>query len=153
MIVLLFFGLNGLACISFLLLSFSDAIDGYIARRFNQVSDLGKFLDPIADKILVICVLVVLIELGKAAALPVIILLAREFIVSAVRIDAARSKQIIAASFTAKLKTVVEVIAVAMLILALPFAGWVLWLAVALAVVSGGEYFWQSNLLKQLRSS
>lgn len=152
-LIFLFLRLDGLAFISFLLISFSDAVDGYIARRFHQVSDLGKFLDPLADKILVICVLVALVGLGKADSLPVIIMVAREFIISGARISAAREKKIIAASLTAKWKTVVQVIAVAMLIINLPYADWMLWAAVVLSIISGGGYLWQSPLLKQLKSN
>ena len=137
----------------FLILSFSDAIDGYIARRFDQVSDLGKFLDPLADKVLVASVLVLLSSLGKADPYAVIILVARELIVQGIRINAARHKKIIAAIPVAKWKTGTQVAAVAMLILSLPYANWVLWLSVMLSLISGGAYLWQSRILKQLRSS
>ncbi|MBU0672045.1 MAG: CDP-diacylglycerol--glycerol-3-phosphate 3-phosphatidyltransferase [Candidatus Margulisbacteria bacterium] len=152
-ITLLLLGLNGLAVIIFLALSFSDAVDGYIARRFNQVSDLGKFLDPLADKILVMSVLIVLVGLGKASSIPVIILTARELVVQGLRISAARYKNIIAASPVAKWKTATQIVAVALLILKLPYAGWILWLSVVLSLLSGGAYLWQSQILKQLRSS
>lgn len=152
-IILLLLGYNGVAVILFLLLSFSDAVDGYIARRFKQVSDLGKFLDPLADKILVTSVLIVLVGLGKVDPIPVVILVAREFIVQGIRISAARYKEIIAASPVAKWKTVIQVVAVFMLILNLPYAIWVLWLAVVISIISGGAYLWQSKILKRLRSS
>ena len=152
-IVLLLMRLNGLAVIAFLLLSFTDAVDGYIARKYNQVSELGKFLDPLADKILVTTVLICLVGLGKANSIPVMIIVAREFIISGLRINAARSKKIIAASPTAKWKTFSQIIAAAMLMLDLPYADWALWLAVFLSVVSGGGYLWQTNLLKQLKSN
>ena len=145
-IFLLLVRLNGLAAGLFLLLSFSDAIDGYIARKYDQVSDLGKFLDPLADKILVLTVLVCLVGLGKVSSIPVMILLARELAVQGVRIGAARYRQIIAASPVAKWKTGTQVAAVAMLILGLPFAEPVLWLSVFLALVSGGAYLWQSPI-------
>jgi CDP-diacylglycerol--glycerol-3-phosphate 3-phosphatidyltransferase len=149
----LLFSLNGLAAMFFLLLSFSDAIDGYIARRFHQVSDLGKFLDPLADKVLVITVLIALVGLGKAHSVPVMIIVVRELIVQGIRIDAAKHKKIIAAAPIAKWKTVIQIVAVAMLILSLPFANWALWLAVVLSLVSGGSYLWQSRILKQLKLS
>jgi CDP-diacylglycerol--glycerol-3-phosphate 3-phosphatidyltransferase len=147
-IALLLFKLNGLAFIAFLLLSFSDAVDGYIARRFNQVSELGKFLDPLADKILVITVLVTLVGQGLANSISVVILVARELLVQGIRIHVAK-KEIIAAIPAAKLKTVVQIAAVAMLILKLPYADWALWLAVGLALYSGGVYLWQSKILMQ----
>ncbi|MDD5382601.1 MAG: CDP-diacylglycerol--glycerol-3-phosphate 3-phosphatidyltransferase [Candidatus Margulisbacteria bacterium] len=152
-IILLLYGIDGLAVIVFLFLSFSDAVDGYIARKFNEVSDLGKFLDPLADKILVITVLIALVGLGKASSIPVMIFVARDFIVSGIRLNAARSKDIIAASPVAKWKTGAQIVAVAMLILSLPLANEVLWLSVVLSILSGGAYVWQSRILKLLKLS
>lgn len=149
----LFLGFYGLAAIFFIILSLSDAIDGYIARRFNQVSDLGKFLDPLADKILVIIVLIALVKLGRADSIPVMIIVAREFLVSGIRIQAAKNNVIIPASFLAKLKTVSQIIAVFMLTLRSPYAAEVLWVAVAFSIISGGAYLWQSRILEQLKSS
>jgi CDP-diacylglycerol--glycerol-3-phosphate 3-phosphatidyltransferase len=150
-ILFLFLGFNGLAAIFFLLLSFSDTIDGYIARRFNQISDLGKILDPIADKILVITTLIALVGLGKADPIPVMLFVTRDFLVSGVRMNAAKAKKILAASLPGKLKTTTQVVAIVMLILSLPYAHWILLLAVALSLISGGEYVWQSKILKQLK--
>jgi CDP-diacylglycerol--glycerol-3-phosphate 3-phosphatidyltransferase len=152
-IVLLFFGLNGLAVIFFILLSLSDYLDGYIARRFNQISDAGKILDPLADKILILSVLVMLAWQGKADPFPVILFLARDEMVSGIRISAAKSQKILHASPIAKAKTVTQMFAVPMLILNIPYAGWVLWLAVVFSLLSGGIYLWQSKILKLLRSS
>lgn len=117
------------------------------------MSDLGKFLDPLADKILVITVLIALVGLEKADSIPVMIIVAREFFVSGIRISAASSGKIIAASPIAKWKTATQIIAVVMLLLSLPYAGWVLWLAVILSLISGGAYLWQSKILKQLKLS
>ncbi len=153
-IVFLFFGLNGLAVILYSILWFSDTIDGYIARRFNQVSDLGKLLDPLADKLLVILILIALVGLGKADSIPVMIITARELLVQGIRISSAkRSKKIIGSAPIAKLKAAVQFIAVFMLILSLPYAHGMLWAAVILSVFSGGTYLWQSKILKHLRSS
>ncbi|OGB88448.1 CDP-diacylglycerol--glycerol-3-phosphate 3-phosphatidyltransferase [candidate division WOR-1 bacterium RIFCSPLOWO2_02_FULL_46_20] len=147
----LLFRLYGLAAMIFLLLSFSDAIDGYIARRYNQVSDLGKLLDPLADKVLVICVLITLVGLGKADSLPVVIITTRELLVSGIRIYTAKSGEIIAASPLAKWKTVSQMIAVFMLTLRLPLAAGMLWAAVVFSLISGGNYLWQSKILNQLK--
>ena len=144
---------NGLAAVFFLVLSFSDAIDGYIARRLNQVSELGKILDPIADKILVITVLIALVGLQKADPVPVMILLVREFLVQGVRISASQEKKVIAAIPLAKWKTAAHVLAVFMLILSLPLANLALWISVILSLVSGGVYAWRSKILKQLKLS
>lgn len=141
-------GFYGLAALVFVVLSFSDAIDGYIARKYNQVSELGQQLDPLADKILVLTVLIALTALGKAGPVAVILLAAREFVVASLRV-----KKSFAASPVAKWKTVVQMFAIFLAILSLPLAGLVLWLAVILAYVSGGAYLWQSQLLKQLRTT
>jgi CDP-diacylglycerol--glycerol-3-phosphate 3-phosphatidyltransferase len=147
-IAFLLSGFYGLAVVTFLLLSFSDAIDGYIARKYHQVSEIGKMLDPLADKILVITVLIGLASLGKADPVPVMLICAREFIIASVR-----TKKIFAASPIAKWKTFSQIVAVPMLTLNLPFAGWVLWFAVILSLISGGVYLWQSPFLKQLKLS
>ncbi len=153
-ILFLFLGFNGLAVILFTILWFSDIIDGYIARRFNQVSDLGKFLDPLADKFLVILTLIALVGLGKADSIPVIIITARELLVQSIRISSTkRSKKIIEAAPIAKLKATAQFVAVFMLILSIPYAHWILWVAVILSVFSGGTYLWQSKILKQLKLS
>ncbi len=145
-LVFLLTGFYGLAALVFVILAFSDAIDGYIARKFNQVSDLGKQLDPLADKILVLTVLVGLTALGKAGPLPVMLIVAREFVITSVR-----ARRVFAASPIAKWKTIVQMLAIFMCILSLPLSELVLWLAVVLAYISGGAYLWQSPLLKQLR--
>jgi len=136
---------NGLAALIFLVLSFSDAIDGYIARKYNQVSDLGKLLDPLADKILIISLLIALVSLGKASVLAVILLTARELIVSGLRTSAAKAGVILPAGPLGKWKTILQVIAIFMLILDLPLANLTLWAAVLLGYISGGEYLWQNQ--------
>lgn len=140
-------GFYGLAAVVFVIVSFSDAIDGYVARKYNQVTDLGKQLDPLADKLLVLNLLVVLAALGKAGALPVMLILTREFVITAIR-----AKKVLATSPVAKWKTIVQMLAVFMCILSLPLSNLVLWLAVILAYVSGGAYLWQSQFLQQLRT-
>jgi CDP-diacylglycerol--glycerol-3-phosphate 3-phosphatidyltransferase len=137
-VVLLLAGFWGLSASLFLLLSLSDGIDGYIARKYHQTSELGKQLDPLADKILVITVLIGLTALKKAEPVAVMLLCARELVVASLR-----SQKVFAASPLAKWKTASQMMAVPMLILNLPFAGWVLWLAVGLSLVSGGAYLWQ----------
>jgi len=128
------------AAVLFLLLALTDALDGFLARKLGQISDLGKFLDPIADKVLVISALIGLVEIRFIPALPVILIVARDFIVSAVRLSAAKEGQVIAASPLGKIKTVLQVLAVFMLILNLPYAGPVLWFAVLLTLISGVDY-------------
>lgn len=129
------------AAVVFLLIALSDALDGYLARRLKQESDLGKFLDPLADKILVIATLVALVDLGMAPGLPVILIVARDFLVSAVRLVKSKEGVVVAASDLGKWKTVTQIIAVFMLMLGLPFAVPVLWLSVGLTLFSGWEYY------------
>jgi CDP-diacylglycerol--glycerol-3-phosphate 3-phosphatidyltransferase len=147
-LLLLYFRLYGLAAICFLIVSLSDLIDGYIARRFNQVSDLGKALDPLADKVLVITVLIALVDLGRVASIPVIIIVVRELLVAGLRSDA---PEVFGAIPLAKWKTAAQVLAVFMLMLNLPLADLVLWVSIILSLISGGRYLWQSKILEQLK--
>ena len=97
----------------FIIASITDKLDGYIARSRNQVTTFGKFLDPLADKILVLSALVMLVEFGKIPAWIPIIVLAREFLVSGYRLIAStKGGQVIAASIWGKLKTVTQMIAI-----------------------------------------
>jgi len=152
-VVLLLLGLNGLAAFLFLFLSLSDMVDGYIARKYNQVSELGKLIDPLADKILVMTVLIALVDQGLASSIPVMLIVAREFVISGVRIMAARAGSILPAIPSAKWKTTLQMVAILMIMFSLPFANLVLWMSVLLALLSGGEYLWQNRQLMQPKSS
>lgn len=101
----------------FALLAFTDSVDGYLARSRNQVTTLGKFLDPLADKILVSAALLALIELGELPAWVVLVIIAREFLVSGLRMVVSAEGHVIAASPLGKVKTVVQVIAVILFII------------------------------------
>ena len=106
-------GFKGLiAAVIFALISCTDWVDGYLARSRNEVTDFGKFMDPLADKILVTAALISLVELQLLPAWPVLIILAREFIVSGVRMVAASKGSVIAASWYGKAKTVSQIIAI-----------------------------------------
>ncbi len=97
----------------FIVASITDKLDGYIARSRNQVTTFGKFLDPLADKILVLTAMVLLVELGKIPAWIPVIVLAREFLVSGYRLIAVeKGGQVIAASIWGKLKTVTQMLAI-----------------------------------------
>ena len=101
----------------FIVASITDKMDGYIARSRNQVTTFGKFLDPLADKILVLTAMVLLVELGKIPAWIPIIVLAREFLVSGYRLIAVeKGGKVIAASIWGKLKTVTQMIAIILVI-------------------------------------
>lgn len=100
----------------FILISCTDWVDGYLARSRGEVTDFGKFMDPLADKILVAAALLALVELDVLPSWPVLIILAREFIVSGVRMIAATEGQVIAASWYGKAKTVFQIIAIVLFI-------------------------------------
>lgn len=105
-----------IAAALFVLISCTDWIDGYLARSRNEVTDFGKFLDPLADKILVAAALIALVELQILPSWPVLIILAREFIVSGMRMMAAANGEVIAASWYGKFKTVFQIIAIVLFI-------------------------------------
>ena len=98
----------------FLIASLTDYLDGYLARKNNQVTTFGKFLDPIADKLLVLSALIMLVEMGKIPGWIPIIISAREFIVSGIRMLAAGEGKVIAASWYGKVKTVSQMIAISL---------------------------------------
>ena len=138
-----------LAALVFVLAAFTDLLDGAIARKQNCVTSLGKFLDPIADKLLVVSALMALVQLGEISAWPVIIIIAREFIVQGVRILAASEAVVIAASIWGKIKTFTQMIAIVLLILkdypfslltSFPVGQLLLWASVVLTVTSGYDY-------------
>lgn len=108
------------ALILFAVASYTDRLDGEIARRTNQVTNFGKFMDPLADKILVLSALVCFVQFGLAEAWVVVVILAREFMVTGVRLVAAESGQVIAANRWGKAKTVSQIFAITA-VLALQF--------------------------------
>lgn len=127
----------------FILASVTDFVDGYVARKFNQVSNFGKFLDPIADKLLVSSVLLVFLDWGQIPAWAVIIVIAREFAVSGLRQVAVEGGLVIAAAWSGKVKTAATM--VCMILMMLPIsemlntACWIV--IVAVTLYSGFEYF------------
>ncbi len=130
----------------FVIASLTDLLDGKIARKYNLVTTFGKFADPLADKILVISAMICLVELKLLAAWIVIVIVAREFIISGFRIIAAEKSVVIAASYWGKFKTTFQMIMVIMLIADLDFPVWrtasliVTWTALILTVVSLIDY-------------
>jgi CDP-diacylglycerol--glycerol-3-phosphate 3-phosphatidyltransferase len=145
----------------FALLALTDSLDGYLARSRNEVTNLGKFLDPLADKILVTAALLALIELGTLPAWVALIIIARDFLVSGLRMVASAEHQVIAASSLGKVKTVFQIIAVILFILkdttvivyisphlalAANLIAWcVMLVALALTLLSLFDYFWKSS--------
>lgn len=137
----------------FLLASFTDFLDGYIARKKNLITDFGKLLDPIADKLLVFAALVVFVEKGVVASWVVVVMLAREFLVTGFRLIAAGKRAVIAANLSGKIKTAFSMVALIFfflngfpLSLVSSFAGKLFldilaYLMVLLTVISGIEFF------------
>lgn len=128
----------------FIIASLTDLLDGKIARKYNLVTNFGKFMDPLADKLLVCSALICLIELQKIPSWMVIIIIAREFIISGFRLVAADNGVVIAASYWGKFKTTFQMIAVCLLIADIEALNLVtqivLWIAVVLTVVSLIDY-------------
>jgi len=135
---------NYIAVAIFIVASITDFLDGKIARKYNLVTNFGKFMDPLADKLLVCSALICLIQLGQLPAWIVIIIISREFIISGFRLVAADNGIVIAASYWGKFKTVFQMTAVILLIFNIPalslLTDIVLWIAVILTVVSLADY-------------
>ncbi|MDR2670754.1 MAG: CDP-diacylglycerol--glycerol-3-phosphate 3-phosphatidyltransferase [Oscillospiraceae bacterium] len=105
-----------LALIIFMVASFTDAVDGYIARRMNQVTNFGKFMDPLADKLLVTSALLMFVQRGEMSAWAAMIIVAREFLVTSLRMVAVAEGRVIAAGWAGKVKTVVQILCIAFLL-------------------------------------
>ncbi|MBQ7560424.1 MAG: CDP-diacylglycerol--glycerol-3-phosphate 3-phosphatidyltransferase [Synergistaceae bacterium] len=131
---------DALAATVFIIAALTDTFDGYIARRDNLVTTLGKFIDPLADKVLVVAAMLALIELDRVPAWIVMVIITREFVVTGLRLVAAAEGVVIAASKGGKLKTVCQIIALIMLILKIPYGMAVMWVAMILTVWSGMDY-------------
>ena len=128
----------------FIVASFTDLLDGKIARKYNLVTNFGKFMDPLADKLLVCSALICLIQLEQLPAWMVIIIISREFIISGFRLVASDNGVVIAASYWGKFKTVFQMISVILLILNIPALSLItqicVWIAMILTVVSLVDY-------------
>ena len=128
----------------FVAASVTDWFDGHLARKYNLITNFGKFMDPLADKLLVCSALICLIQLGQLPAWVVIVIISREFIISGFRLVAADNGIVIAASYWGKFKTVFQMTAVVLLIFNIPplsvLTSAVLWIAVILTVVSLVDY-------------
>jgi CDP-diacylglycerol--glycerol-3-phosphate 3-phosphatidyltransferase len=146
-----------LALAIFAIASITDALDGHIARKNNLVTNFGKFLDPLADKVLVMSALVAFIELGLASSIAVIIILAREFMVTSLRLVANKEGgKVIAAGMLGKLKTAFTMVAIVAILFLKGLAGCIdisfnlgliydilIWIATAITAISGIQYLWQ----------
>lgn len=128
----------------FIIASLTDMLDGKIARKYNLVTNFGKFMDPLADKLLVCSALICMIELRELPAWMVIIIISREFIISGFRLVASDNGVVIAASYWGKFKTTFQMIGVVLLIFNIPALSTlttiIVWIALALTVISLVDY-------------
>ena len=131
----------------FIIASLTDFLDGYIARHYNQTSDFGKFLDPLADKLLTIAAMAMFCEWGKFPAWALMIVLTREFAVSGLRMVASQKGNVIAAGWSGKVKTASTMVGLCAM-MALPHVALLGWIVLVMIVVttlySGVEYFVQN---------
>ena len=138
------------ALVLFIAASLTDTLDGYLARKYNQVTNFGKFMDPLADKLLVCSALICLMDVGKLPSWAVIVIISREFIISGFRLVASDNGIVIAASWWGKSKTISQMV---MIILMIADFGGVfgtletilLYVAVILTVVSMIDYIWKNR--------
>ena len=137
----------------FILASLSDFLDGYIARHRNQVTDFGKFMDPIADKVLVLSAMSMFVSWGRMPAWILVVVIARELAVSALRMIAVDNGRVIAAGWSGKVKTASTMVCICIMLLLciqpldswLPLSSWVntvcVWVIAVTTLYSGVEYF------------
>ncbi|WP_149454480.1 CDP-diacylglycerol--glycerol-3-phosphate 3-phosphatidyltransferase [Pasteuria penetrans] len=144
-----------LATFLFLVAACTDGLDGYIARKRGAVTRLGKFLDPLADKLLITAVLIQLVEIDRVEAWMAIMIISREFAVMGLRLVAAAEGKMVVVHWLGKWKTLVQIVAVGSLMLdntpfswwGFPFADYAMWLAVIVTLISGFYYFYKNRKL------
>ncbi len=138
-----------IGAIIFIIAALTDWVDGYFARKYNLITDLGKFLDPLADKLLVSAALIILVEMRVASSWIVIIIISREFAVTGLRLILAGTGEVVAANMLGKIKTWTQMVAIIALLfhnipfsaVNFPFATIMLWIAMFFTVLSGYDYF------------
>ena len=137
-----------IATVVFILASLSDLLDGYIARHYNQVSNFGKFMDPLADKILVLSAMCFLVEKGQMPGWVMAIVLFREFAVSGLRLVAAEKQHVIAAAWSGKVKTTCTMVGLCFLLVFTEYPALNLFVSAVIlitTVYSGVEYFMKNK--------
>jgi len=134
---------NYAALAIFILASLTDLLDGYIARHYNQTTDFGKFMDPLADKLLVIAAMMWFAELGKMPLMVIFVVLVREFAVSGMRMVASDKGRVIAAGWSGKVKTASTMVCLCLMFLPVPnVINTICWVVILVTTVySGLEYF------------
>ena len=138
-----------IALVIFIIASLTDWLDGYLARKNNLVTNFGKFMDPLADKLLVCAALIALIELGRIQSWVVIVIISREFIISGFRLVASDNGVVIAASYWGKFKTTFQMVMVCLMIANIPalsvLTTIIMWIALILTIVSLIDYLWKNK--------
>ena len=133
----------------FIIASLTDLLDGKIARKYNLVTNFGKFMDPLADKLLVCSAMICLVEMKRIPAWVVIIIISREFIISGFRLIASDNGVVIAASYWGKFKTTFQMIMVYLMIANIErislLTDIIMWIALALTVISLIDYIWKNR--------
>jgi len=154
-----------LAFAVFLAASATDAVDGHLARKHGLITNFGKLMDPLADKVLTTAAFIIFVDVGIVAAWMVIVILTREFIITGLRGVAASEGEVIPAGMSGKLKTVFQMLAICLILFSLVLDGnifgfWLfisytamicLWIAVGLTIYSGVEYLWKGRKLLRLK--
>jgi CDP-diacylglycerol--glycerol-3-phosphate 3-phosphatidyltransferase len=146
----------------FILASITDAVDGHIARKYNQTTTFGKFVDPLADKVLTTAAFLILMHYGRMSVWALMIVITREFMVAGIRLVAAGEGNVVAASMWGKLKTVTQMVAVIVAMLLLQFdkflgvpAGLIsdilIWISVVFTVISGVDYLVKNWNLMEMK--
>lgn len=137
----------------FIIASFTDFLDGHIARKYHLVTNFGKFMDPLADKLLVCSALICLIELDRIPSWVVIVIIAREFIISGFRLVASDNGVVIAASYWGKFKTTFQIVMICLMIADLSplylVTQIVMWTALALTIISLVDYLMKNKSVMQ----
>jgi CDP-diacylglycerol---glycerol-3-phosphate 3-phosphatidyltransferase len=137
----------------FIIASITDWLDGYIARKYELITNMGKFLDPLADKLLVSAAFIILVELGSAPSWIIIVIISREFAVTGLRLILAGGGEVVAANQLGKIKTVTQIIAIISLLfnniyfesIGVPFGTIMLYIALFFTVWSGVDYFYKNR--------
>lgn len=150
-----------IATLIFIIAASTDGLDGYIARKRKLVTNLGKFLDPLADKLLITAALISLVERGSVEAWMAIVIISREFAVTGLRLVAAADGQVIAASKLGKFKTIIQIVAICAVMLnnfpfatiGIPFHAFAMWAAVIITILSGVDYFLKNKKVIQFKRS
>lgn len=150
-----------IAAFIFILAASTDGIDGYLARKNNMVTNLGKLLDPLADKLLVAAVLISLVEMGKCDSWIAVVIISREFAVTGLRQIALLDGSVVAASKWGKAKTVVQIVAIILMLInnfpfeliGIPLDTIATWAAALITIYSGIDYFVKNKHLLRLSNA